>query len=99
MIRDKADNSLPDEMALLLIHAATKSDGCPIPFPIISRPQAGDRKQRTPAELDKAAEGLLRRGYLSRRVTTNRKQVWRNVRGVGDCTLEITELGRAAIRW
>jgi hypothetical protein len=94
-----ADNSLPDEMALLLIHAATKSDGCPIPFPVISRPQAGDRKQRTAAELDKAAEGLLRRGYLSRRVTTNRKQVWRNVRGVGDCTLEITELGRAAIRW
>ena len=94
-----ADNSLPDEMALLLIHAATKSDGCPIPFPTISRPQAGVRKQRTPAELDKAAEGLLRRGYLSRRVTTNRKQVWRNVRGVGECTLEITELGRAAIRW
>ncbi len=94
-----ADNSLPDAMALLLIHAATKSDGCPIPFPVISRPQAGDRKQRTPAELDKAAEGLLRRGYLSRRVTNNHKQIWRNVRGVGNCTLEITELGRAAIRW
>jgi len=94
-----ADNSLPDVMALLLIHAATKSDGCPIPFPVISRPQAGDRKQRTPAELDKAAEGLLRRGYLPRRVTTNRNQVWRTVRGAGGCTLEITELGRAAIRW
>ena len=94
-----ADNSLPDAMALLLIHAATKSDGCPIHFPIISRPQAGDRKQRTPEELDKAAEGLLRRGYLSRRVTNNHKKIWRNVRGVGDCTLEITELGRAAIRW
>jgi len=94
-----ADNSLPDAMALLLIYAATKSDGCPIPFPVISRPQAGDRKQRTPEELDKAAEGLLRRGYLSRRVTNNHKKIWRSVRGVGDCTLEITELGRAAIRW
>ena len=94
-----ADNSLPDVMTMLLIHAATKSDGSPVPFPIISRPQAGDRKQRTPEELDTAAEGLLRRGYLSRRVTNNHKKIWRNVRGVGDCTLEITELGRAAIRW
>ncbi len=94
-----ADNSLPDVMTMLLIHAATKSDGSPVPFPIISRPQAGDRKQRTPEELDKAAEGLLRRGYLSRRVTNNHKKIWRSVRGVGDCTLEITELGRAAIRW
>ena len=94
-----ADHSLPDTMTMLLIHAAVKSDGCPIPFPTISRPQGGKRKERSAFELDKAAEGLLRRGYLSRRVTSNRQKVWRTIRGVGDCTLEITELGRTAISW
>lgn len=94
-----ADHKLPDEMAILLIHAATRSDGFCYPFPIVSRPQSGERKPRTVAELDKAAEGLLRRGYLKRTKTSLQKHIWRRVRGVGDVTLEITPAGRAAINW
>jgi len=93
------DENLPDEMVLLLIHAATRGDGLCYPFPIISRPQAGDRKRRTAAELDKAAEGLLRRGYLKRTKTNLQKHIWRRVRGIGDVTLEVTPAGRAAINW
>lgn len=93
------DHNLPDAMAILLIHAAVRSDGYCFPFPIISRPQEKGRVVRTAAELDAAAEGLLRRGYLKRTKTNIRKHVWRNVRGVGDVTLEITPAGRAAINW
>ena len=38
-----ADNSLPDVMTMLLIHAATKSDGSPVPFPIIELGRAAIR--------------------------------------------------------
>ena len=63
------DDKLPDAMILLLLHGATRGDGFCYPYPIISRPQAGDRKRRTAAELDAAAEGLIRRGYLKRTKT------------------------------
>lgn len=93
------DHKLPDEMAILLIHAATRSDGLCYPFPIIKRAQEKGMPQRTRAELDKAAEGLLRRGYLKRTKTSLQNHIWRRVRGVGDVTLEITPAGRAAINW
>ena len=92
------DDKLPDAMILLLLHGATRGDGLCYPFPIISRPQEGF-KRRTAAELDKAAEGLIRRGYLKRTKTKLQKHIWRRVRGIGDVTLEITPAGRAAINW
>ena len=94
------DHALPDLMILILIAGAGRPDERAFPFPTVRSPQNGKADViRSRSDLDKAAEGLLRRGYLRRAKTTVRDHVWRTVRGVGDVTLHVTPSGRKAINW
>jgi hypothetical protein len=94
------DHALPDLMILILIAGAGRPDERAFPFPTVRSPQSGGPDVfRSRDDLDKAAEGLLRRGYLRRAKTTVRDHIWRTVRGVGDVTLFVTPSGRRAINW
>lgn len=90
---------LTDAMTILLLAGATRSSKLAVPFPCIRSPQEGAGVTRSRAELDRAAEGLLRRGYLERLPTNKHADVWREIRGIGPVTLKVTAAGEEAIRW
>jgi hypothetical protein len=93
------DNTLTDIMSIILITGATRANKICVPFPVIQRMQDKGHPRRTAAEIDAAAEALLRRKYVERLPCARPAEIWKDMPRLGPVTLKVTPRGEAAINW
>lgn len=93
------DNSLTDIQSIILITGATRASKICVPFPVICQMQYRGQPRRTAAEIDAAAEALLRRKYVERLPCRRPADLWKEMPRLGPVTLKVTPEGEAAINW
>ena len=93
------DNSLTDIMSIILITGATRANKICVPFPVTRAMQDKGQTRRTAAEIDQAAEALLRRKYVERLPCARPSEIWKDMPRLGPVTLKVTPKGEAAINW